>query len=258
MPAFVNDGREPGRRAMARDAFLARAAREGDGPRLLARAHGWSAPVLTLGRTQQPDESLVDAARNSGIEVVRRPTGGGWLLHLPGDLSVTFVVRGPLGPGEFRGAARLIAKAISSGLQRAGRQAVVYTGLARPASRQEICFERADRDEVVVDDVKVAGVALARFGRAALVQTAIPLESALDPAVAGFAERFDPRRASAVLSTAGLDADRLWGGVVEALAILTDEPALPWSWPEPWRAAADRADGRADFSWASAHQREIS
>lgn len=258
MPAFVNDGREPGRQAMARDAFLARAAREGDGPRLLARAHGWSAPVLTLGRTQQPDESLMDAARHVGIEVVRRPTGGGWLLHLPGDLSVTFVVRGPLGPGEFRGAARLIARAISSGLQRAGRQAVVYTGLTRPASRAEICFERADRDEVVVDDVKVAGVALARFGRAALVQTAIPLVSAAQPALAGFAERFDTRRASAVLSTAGLDADRLWESIVEALAILTDEPALPWSWPDPWFAAADGAEARADVSWTGAHEREIS
>jgi lipoate-protein ligase A len=237
-PLFVvHDGAEPGELSMARDEELVRRLRNGEGPPRLLRGHGWSRPVVSLGRAQEPPADLVAAAREAGVPLVRRPTGGGWLLHLPGDLSVTWAVRGPLGPGDFRQTARFVARSIAGGLERTGVAAVVFMGLAAPASRAEVCFQRTDRDEVVVDGAKVAGVALARFGRSALVQTAIPLQPAAGP-LARLAEQFDPERGAAAARLARIEPAPLWRSVAAAAAALLDREPRGWSWPSAWSAAA--------------------
>jgi lipoate-protein ligase A len=206
-------GDEAALEAMAREAQLGRWARENQGRRPRLRLHGWSGPSLTYGRSQTLPDTIADAAQRAGVEPARRPTGGGWLVHLPGDLAVTLAVPGPLGAGEFRAAARRTARLIARGLAAAGRDVDVLTGLVRPASRAEVCFQRADRDELVVGDTKVAGVALARLGRGALVQAAVPLVAAEGP-VESFAARADPRRADAVRALAGADRAALVEAIV--------------------------------------------
>ncbi len=215
---------------MARDEALAVVLREGRPVRFAARAHGWCVPTLSIGRTQPVPGDLPGAARAAGVALVRRPTGGGWLLHLPGDLSLTFVDAGPLGPGALRATARHTAQALASALGAAGRAAVVLTGAMMPASRAAVCFERADRDEVVTGETKVAGVALARLGRAALVQTALPLVAAQGD-VAAFAQRWDPRRAAAQHVLDGLPAERLARAALEELAAAVHATVEdgPWS-----------------------------
>ncbi len=203
--------------AMARDEALAALPAAGDDRRHAARAHDWAEPTLSIGRTQPVPADLPAQARAAGVALVRRPTGGGWLLHLPGDLSLTFVDGGPLGPGALRGTARRTAQALAAALGATGRSALVLTGAMMQPSRAEVCFERADRDEVVAGETKVAGVALARLGRAALVQTAVPLTAPRGP-VAAFAARWDPRRAAAQGLLEGLPAARLAHAALDALA----------------------------------------
>lgn len=239
------DGPEDGARAMARDETLLAVLRDGEGPASathLFRAHGWLNPTITLGRSQPVPEALVADARAHGVEVVRRPTGGGWLLHLPGDLALTLAVLGPLGQGDLRRAARLTSQAIAIGMAGCGRPALVFTGSVMPASRADVCFMRADRDEVTVGTTKIAGVALARFGRSALVQAAIPLV-AHPRELSGFAERWDPCRAPAAEVCDGLDRRVLWRAACDALVRLLEADARAWHWPAAALRAAEQLRG---------------
>jgi len=212
-------GPESGPVAMAREAELAERARRGEGAAWILRIHGWADPVLTLGKTQDPPPELRAEARAAGVVLARRPTGGGWLLHLPGDLAVTLVARGPLGPGDFRGTARLVGEAIAAALARRGTAARAAPAAASPpgTGRAEVCFQRVDREEVKSGSTKVAGVALARAGRAALVQAAIPLVPAGGP-LSAFESRWDPRRAAAVGRTAGVGERSLAAALGEEIA----------------------------------------
>jgi lipoate-protein ligase A len=232
------DGPEDGARAMARDEVIVELLRDPADLTHAARAHGWLHPTLSLGRGQSPPDELLNSAAELGVEVVRRPTGGGWLLHLPGDLAITVVVAGPLGSGDLRRAARLTAQAIALGMASCGKAALVFTGMRAPATRADICFARADRDEVVVGASKVAGVALARLGRSALVQSAAPLV-AESRELARFAQRWDERRKEAVAGAGGVDREDLWRATADALARLLETSGVARDWPA---AALKRAE----------------
>jgi len=230
--AILSGAPEEGARAMARDESLVRYLARSGRPEIVLRRHGWHHPTLTLGRGQELPPGLQEEARDAGIELVRRPTGGGWLLHLPGDLAVTLALAGPLRAGDFRRAARMTSQALALGFAAAGKPALVFTGLAHAASRAEICFQRADRDEILIGSTKVAGVALARFGLAALVQAALPLVAA--PAeLSAFAARWDPMRAEAAAESLEIDRELLWRGTFEALGRLAERPGVGWHWPAP-------------------------
>ncbi|MBP7147196.1 MAG: hypothetical protein KBD01_06605 [Acidobacteria bacterium] len=221
---------------MARDELLSGGLARG-GPALAVRAHGWLRPTLSTGRLQALPGELAEQARELGVDVVRRPTGGGWLLHLPGDLAVTLAVAGPLRAGEFRRAARLVAGALARGLAGCGLPAAVFTGSAPPA-RAAACFLRADRDEVVVGGTKVAGVALARQGRGAVVQSALPLVREPE-ALREFARAWDPARQLAADALAGAPRDRLWEETVAALASAAGAERGPAAWTADLLREAD-------------------
>ncbi|MCE5246420.1 hypothetical protein LLG88_05795 [bacterium] len=233
----VWDDAEDGALAMARDEATLEALQDGAGLDFLLRAHRWATPTVTLGRAQAVPPELLADAREAGVRIARRPTGGGWLLHLPGDLALTFAVRGPLGPGDLRTAARRTAQGIAAGLTACGAPALVFGGMAQPATRAEVCFMRADRDEVLVGETKVAGVALARFGRSALVQSALPLVSAT-PELRAFAGRWDPKRDEAAAASASPDHRALWSAAAAELSRLLRAEAREWAWPEADAARA--------------------
>lgn len=230
--AMREDPREPGSLAMARDESLSRLQRQEGGPLWLLRGHGWSRPTLTLGRGQNPSEGLLDEAREAGVDLVRRPTGGGWLLHLPGDLSVTAALAGPLGTGALRGAAGALARGFAHALRSLGIDAEVVPSRAGGQGREEICFQRADREEVVSGGIKVAGVALARVSRGALVQSALPLAEAEGRELEEFARRWDPARFLAARALAGLGGARLFPAVARVIAAEQGLEVDAWQWPE--------------------------
>ncbi len=231
---ILNDGPEDGARAMARDETLVRRQRSGEGPVTILRIHGWNQPVLSVGRSQPIPLELGPAAAEAGVELVRRPTGGGWLLHWPGDLAISVAFAGPLRAGELRRCSRQLAQAIALGLAAERRPAMVFEGGESATSRSDVCFQRVDRDEVVVDRTKVAGVALCRFGRTALVQSAVPL-ARIDDRLMAFCERWDPRRNDGVAACQGVDSDRLRHGIAAAFAAVGPyREGRPWSWPAVW------------------------
>ena len=147
-------------------ALLDRAARTGEAT---LRVYGWEAPSLSLGRNQAAREVYsADRARELGVQVVRRPTGGRALLHWR---EVTYSVAAPAAPaGELRESYERINRLLLDGLGRLG----VRAELARPAGRAPLpgdapCFEAPVAGELVFGGRKLVGSAQWR-DRGALLQ----------------------------------------------------------------------------------------
>lgn len=80
MANCIDDGRLPGAENMVRDEALLERVLAGEGP--FIRVYGWAKPTLSLGYFQRLEEvAEVGAAERLGVDVVRRFTGGGAILH---------------------------------------------------------------------------------------------------------------------------------------------------------------------------------
>jgi lipoyl(octanoyl) transferase len=166
----------------ADEALLLHAAERGPALRL----YSWREPSVSLGLRQAPPEWL-HRCTPLGVEVVRRVTGGGAVLHA-GDL--TYAVVAPLSagelPGDLRGSYEWIRRRLVAGLTLAGVAAEPARG--RPgAERLELCFAGATGTEVELDGEKLVGSAQRRTRRAFLQHGSIRLadDAALYRALTG-------------------------------------------------------------------------
>jgi len=129
--------------------------------RPLLRLYGWARPSISLGYRQAPPSWLARAA-GRGIAVVRRPSGGGAVVHA-GDL--TYAVVAPLPtpglPGDLRGSFEWIRDVLVAGLRQAGLDA--RRGTHREGSdRLDVCFAGATGFEVELAGRKLVGSAQRR------------------------------------------------------------------------------------------------
>src|SRR5262245_46488781 len=145
--------------------------------RAVFRTYDWNPPAISLGRAEPfPDGWDLEAIHQSGLDTVRRPTGGDAVLH---DGELTFALAaslpGPWGLGP-RAFANLVADALADAVASFGVEAerVVERGVAaRPGA--DPCFARAASGELRSGAFKVAGIA-SRFTRgAALCHASVPL-----------------------------------------------------------------------------------
>ena len=192
--------------------------------RLLFRTYEWQRPTLSLGRTEPyPEGWNREAIARSGVEVVRRPTGGNAVLHVE---EVTFALAASV-PGPWALTPRAFANAVAEALARALRACgLAGATLADPsplASGSDLCFARSAPGEVLARGYKVAGIA-SRFARqGALCHASVPL-TARSRSIAGFrsvpephAEALD-RNARSVGELIEAFRGDLPGAVREALA----------------------------------------
>jgi lipoate-protein ligase A len=166
---------------MAIDAALLDWASRGQG-RVAFRTYDWDPPAISLGRAEPfPEGWDLSAIRASGIDVVRRPTGGDAVLH---DGELTFALVASL-PGPWsrrpRAFANLVAEALADAVASFGVPAerVVEGEGMGPPSRPGVdpCFARAAGGEVRSGAYKIAGIA-SRFTRgAALCHASVPLSA---------------------------------------------------------------------------------
>lgn len=159
-----------GARNMALDHALA--ASVGDA---VLRLYGWTRPTLSLGRNEPASAYPVDELRASGVDVVRRPTGGRAVLH---DRELTYAV---IVPARALGGARAthlrIHEALARALCRLGAPAdVVGDGGRALAPDAGPCFQVPAAGEVVVRGRKIVGSAQARIGGALLQHGSILLD----------------------------------------------------------------------------------
>ena len=163
-----------GARNMALDeALLERAASTGTA---VFRVYSWVGPTLSFGRNQATRGSYDGArAKELGIDVVRRPTGGRSLLH---HREVTYSVTAPVaGLGSLRESYGRINRLLVVGLERLG----IPVQVAAPRERSlppsaAPCFERPATGELVVDGRKLVGSAQWRDQGALLQHGSILIE----------------------------------------------------------------------------------
>lgn len=124
----------------------------------LLRTYEWSRPTLSLGYFQRIAEVESDA-RWHGVDVVRRPTGGGAIWHHH-DLTYAIVLpkQHPCytAPGLLY---RTVHDAISEALGQLGVEVHRMGEVSRKNRRDRpfLCFTDRDCEDIVKDDVKIAG-----------------------------------------------------------------------------------------------------
>ena len=165
------------------------------------RFYSWAEPSLSLGY-RQPAPAWRERAEELGLQLVRRITGGGTVLHA-GDL--TYALAAPRScpelPADLRGSCEWIREVLLSGLRSIGVRAQA-SPTARGAERLDLCFAGATGLEIELDRAKWVGSAQRRTRTGYLQHGSIRLsdDSALYAALLG--ERLHWPRESAKLELA--------------------------------------------------------
>lgn len=139
--------------------------------------HDITSPALVLGSTQ--DESVVDldACGRAGVEVVRRRSGGGAVLLLPGEVTWIDVIVPAGAPGwsddvhvQMVWLGRHLAEAVST-VGGATDDVAVHDGALRSTPWSPlVCFDGVGAGEVLVGGHKLVGISQRRARHAARLQ----------------------------------------------------------------------------------------
>jgi lipoate-protein ligase A len=157
------------------------------------RLYTWREPALSLGY-RQTAPSWLPRCDALGVEVVRRVTGGGAVLHA-GDL--TYSVVAPAGtaelPDDLTGSYEWIRARLLEGLRATGLAARAAQARAG-AERLDLCFAGATGFEVELGGAKLIGSAQRRTAHGLLQHGSIRIsdDSALYRALTGTAPENAP------------------------------------------------------------------
>lgn len=207
---WLRDGPGPGAWNMGVDEALLASVGRGGPPAL--RFYAWQRPTLSLGFAQSLDAGRRAACAAAGVEVVRRSTGGGAVLH---GCDLTYAVAAPdhALPGDLVACYALLAAGLVEGLRALGVEARCVGRGARGARGEFDCFASAGAGEIVAGGAKLCGSAQRRVRGALLQHGSLRLRP--DPPAASAAAGIDP---GAATSLAELGCSAAPGEVAEALA----------------------------------------
>lgn len=217
------------------------------------RLYSWDPPALSLGRSQALQPGRLGAG--PGLDLVRRPTGGGAVLH---DRERTYALCGRLRRAPFAGGVletyRELAAGLTDAMRRMGAAAAAGSGRATEAAGVA-CFERVSSHEICVAGRKLIGSAQLRRRGAFLQHGSILLD--VDHALwegvfsaALKAERFTSLRAVLGRAVAGAEVDAaLVAAFAERFGIELHRGTLT---PAERRGAeARRRERYADREWTA-------
>jgi lipoate-protein ligase A len=132
------------------------------------RLYGWRPATVSLGRSQTEADVDLDAARGWDMDVVRRATGGGAILH--NEAEVTYAVILPLDhpglPRDIPGSFGFLGAGVVEGLRLLGLPAEVES--VPDNTRETLCYVRKQGTNVMVGGRKISGGAQRRNGKAVL------------------------------------------------------------------------------------------
>lgn len=154
--------RAPALTQMAIDAHLL--ARAATATAVVFRLYRMSPPAVTIGRHQKWGR-LIDenACSANGWDWVRRPTGGGALLHKDEINYAVVAPRGALAPtglGEFRAVFEFIGQSLARCLQDLGIDPRICAGeRVTPLAQHGLCGRSITGNEIAIDGKKVIAAA---------------------------------------------------------------------------------------------------
>ena len=170
----IDTGENCGAYNMGVDQVLAADAAQGP----VLRFYGWNPPAISCGWNQQPErEADVEACRELGIDVVRRPTGGRAVLHWEElTYSVACTADVLVAGGGIEATHRKIGACLAEGLRLFGAPVELErAGRCGGVSRSGPCFGSTARWELKCQQRKLVGSAQRRYGRRLLQHGSILL-----------------------------------------------------------------------------------
>jgi lipoate-protein ligase A len=146
---------------MAVDEAMARVHGRGLTPPSL-RLYAWQPPAVSIGHSQSPAQAVDrEACRREGIEWVKRPTGGGAVLH-DEELTYSLVLRASSLPGRVARTYEVLAAGLREALRELGLEPEVVMGAGRLPPGSSACFENPATHELLLEGRKVVGSAQVR------------------------------------------------------------------------------------------------
>lgn len=127
--------------------------------------YGVSPPGVSIGYSTPISE--VPAFLREGRELVRRPTGGGIVLHDDGLVFGLAVQRGLL---RQCASPRVLHKAVAGGLRSLGLPVELAPASGSPAHQGQFCSKNIVKYDILLDGRKVGGSARRHLRRGILVQ----------------------------------------------------------------------------------------
>lgn len=182
---LIIDGNNGGSRNMAVDEAIMLAHGRGEVPPTL-RFYGWAPPAVSVGYFQDFGREIdIEACRRSGIDWVRRPTGGRAVLH-ENEVTYSVVVSEEILRGSVLETYLELSKGLVAALRILGANAGVVSRDGARKGSSAACFDAPSSYELVCAGKKVVGSAQTRRNGIILQHGSIPL-------------MFDARRAASVL-----------------------------------------------------------
>ena len=162
---------------MAIDEAILAAQNEQPNPTL--RFYGWTQPAFSFGYFQDiAAEVDVDTCRADGIELVKRMTGGGTVVH-GWELTYTLILPRRTGELSVADAYQRIGQSLVKAFQKLGIPAQCYAGAVRnhtDRTEANICLTNPAVHDVMSDNKKLAGVSVRRSRNGIMFQGYISLD----------------------------------------------------------------------------------
>jgi lipoate-protein ligase A len=252
----IREESRPGPMQMALDEIAAETAAAG-GPRTV-RLYRWEPSCLSLGYHQAPDTVDWEWCAREGVDVTRRPTGGGGIYHdSVGDLSYSITAPREELPGGLMDCYHTLLDPVLDGFSRVGVP-VEFVASEAPALYEPACYLRAlnpAHDLVVAGDGrKVSGNAQYRQRDAVVQHGSITYSALADRHLSVFA---DPGRSTAEFADrvtgvdehTDADRDAVVTAFEEALAAWCDADDGEWTDEELSRARERAEEKHAADEW---------
>ncbi len=125
------------------------------------RFYGFSGDCITAGYSQDIGSEIdLAKAKRLGVDVAKRPTGGGMVFHSSHDIAFCCVFPAKLFPKGFMSAYHFVSDALLAALKQTGAGAEKHEG-ERPCepSGGRLCFSGAKDYEIAFGGKKLAGIA---------------------------------------------------------------------------------------------------
>ncbi len=139
--------------------------------------HDITSPALVLGSTQDHSVVDLDACDRAGVEVVRRRSGGGAVLLVPGEVTWIDVIVPAGAPGwsdDVHGPMVWLGRHLANAVSAVGASSddvVVHEGPLRSTPWSPLlCFDGVGAGELLVGDRKLVGISQRRTRHAARLQ----------------------------------------------------------------------------------------
>ena len=168
-------GANPAAINMAVDEAMLLSQKEQPNPTL--RFYTWSSPAFSFGYFQDiASEVDVEACDADGIELVKRMTGGGTVVH-GWDLTYTLVLPRHAGEKSISEAYQCIGQSLVKAFEKLGIPAECHAvGTDASQTAQNICLTNPADYDVMCDGKKLAGVSVRRNRNGMLFQGYISLD----------------------------------------------------------------------------------